>query len=135
MLVHWLPDKKSVITRVDRVAANHPQTGLTKTPDLSYDQTFQLLWTTCCAHHYSYIYALFSGTVMVVPAFLDVHTLILVVYVCIGAWVCVLHVCDMWWSQFCNSAFNIGTVRVLPCNEALGTSSLLAVEGEVVQVR
>ena len=30
--------------------------------------------------------------------------------------------------------FHLGSVRVLLCNKALGTSSLLAVEGEAVQI-
>ena len=39
------------------------------------------------------------------------------------------------WTWFRNSTFISGSVRLLLCNEALGTSSSLAVEGEVVQIR
>ena len=38
----------------------------------------------------------------------------------------------LWWSWFYDSIFISGTMSVLLYNEALGTSSLLAVEGEAV---
>ena len=39
----------------------------------------------------------------------------------------------LWWTWFRDSTFISGSVRVLLCNEALGTSSSLAVEGEAVK--
>ena len=62
------------------------------------------------------------------------------VYVDVVEWVCVFHMCEsfqfegrvMQW--LCDSTFISGTVSVLLCNEALGTSSSLAVEGEAVSV-
>ena len=38
------------------------------------------------------------------------------------------------WTWFRDSAFISGSVRVLLCNEALGTSSSLTVEGEAMQI-
>ena len=40
----------------------------------------------------------------------------------------------LWWTWFRDSTFISGSVRVLLCNEALGTSSSLAVEGEAMQI-
>ena len=80
----------------------------------------------------------FSGTVILVLAFLLLHSLILVVYVLVVVQWCVfmrvshynLRV-GLWWSWYCDSTFNLWTVRVLLCSEALETSSLLAVEVSV----
>ena len=40
----------------------------------------------------------------------------------------------IWWTWFRDSIVISESVRVLLCNEALGTSPSLAVEGEAVQV-
>ena len=103
---------------------------------------FQLLQTTWCIASINNC-VLFPGTIIfvliviiVILASLAVHRLTLIVYVHVVVWGCVLYMCELtkmglWWSWFCNSTFNLGTVRALLCNEALGASCLLAIEGEV----
>ena len=62
--------------------------------------------------------------------------------VCVVVWACVFHMFESFkfkggvMDGFCDStlSFISGIVSVLLCNEALGTSSSLAVEGEAVSV-
>ena len=106
---------------------NHP--GLTKITNLSYDRTFQLLWTTC----HGILRVQFSGTMMLVPASLAVPSLTLVcVCVKLCMWVHVFHRCES--SKFKRVAvvvlfsvtvLYLKSVSVLLCNEVLGTSSSL----------
>ena len=87
------------------------------------------------------LYVLFSGTVVLVLASVAVPRLTLVcvcAYSCVGVSISYVEslkfeggaMVDVVPRQYSIS----GSVRVLVCNEALGTSSSLAVEGEAVQV-
>lgn len=87
--------------------ANHSRRGLTNLTDLSYDLTFQLLWTTwCIARKWSCMYCLFQ------PLLLYLSWLCLVV-----VWACVFYVwvwviqnlsVGLLWSWFCVCTFVSG---------------------------
>ena len=85
-----IPWRNRLIIRVDSGAANHPWMRLTKTTDQSYDLMFHLAYVLLAL----ILVCTFPGTVILVLAFLLMHSLTLVVYVLVVVQGCVFYMCE-----------------------------------------